>query len=432
MSRRYFVLTLLTILCFTINIYAQKDQKDKKTDKKTIVAIMNFANYGDANIKHLAKSIPESISSTMADIKEIRLVERAQLGQIVNEITLEQTGLVDTGGIERAGKIAKADVLILGSVSGNSFNVVVTIKAVEVATGKLVSGKVVTGTLENIVQLSNQAARTFAAIIAGAGVGMISVSTNPPQAYVFIDGVGVGNSPVVEYKVTAGTHRVLVTKDGYTDYEGTVTVEDKKHEKLTPFLAEHKYFNRSEVLLGVSYLVPLSKELQNSVYYYAQYGQSFDRIILSFEVGYSNIKHDQDIDMPLLGTVTQERTYEYLAGLIHVKVRLAPNWKYVSPYAGGILGWSYLADYRTNKSGRYDSDSQKLSNINTWAVGVSGGFLILPYSKLSLFVDARYMYYPQKIERNDYFQNTPGQLETKVEKYNLHFMTIGGGAIYYF
>lgn len=429
MILRFTAITLFTFLLINTNIYAQKD---KKAGKKTVVAIMNFANYGDAGIKHLAQSIPESISSSMADIKEIRIVERAQLGQIVNEITLEQTGLVDTGGVERAGKIAKADVLILGSISGSSGNVTVTIKAVEVATGKLISGKVIQGTIGNITQRSNQEARTLAAIISGAGIGMISISTNPSMADVFIDGVSAGKSPVVEYKVTVGDHRILATKEGYMDYDESVTVTEDQHQKLNPFLAEFKYFNRSEAALGISYIIPFSKDLENSRYYFLQYGHSFERVIVSLEAGYSEIGHDQDINMPLLGKVTQERDYTYVTGFIHGKYRINPNWKYFSPYAGVIIGYSYITDYRTNKSGKFEDDLEKLGSYKRAALGASAGFLILPYAKFSLFIDARYLYYPQKMERRVFYQNMPGALAEKTEKYNLNFMTIGGGAIYYF
>ncbi len=428
MRRLTLAAAVIGIMLFSTAIMAQKTTKDGKEIKKTIVAVMNFASYGDPNIAQYAKSLPETISSSMASLKEIRLVERTQLGQIVNELTLEQTGLVDTGGIERVGKIAKADVLILGSVSGSSGNITVTIKAVEVATGKLVSGKVINGTNENIVDRTNQASRVIGAIISGVGVGMISVSTTPSQGDVYIDGILVGKSPVVEYKVTAGEHSVKAVKDGYMEYDTTVNLAIDKHEKLTPFLAEHKFFNRTEFAAGAGYLIPMSKDLQNSKYYYAQAGQSFDKVIISFELGYSNIRHDQEIDMALLGKITQERYYDLWIAQLHFKYRLAPSWKYFSPYAGGIIGMTRLYDNRIIR----DDATEEIKSYKLWALGLTGGFIALPYSRFSVYVDCRYYYHPQSVDRLEYTQTTPGKLDSKAVSYKLNFLTIGGGATYYF
>ena len=102
---------------------------------KPSVGVVNFTNHtSGAGLQYLSKSLPESISATLSGSKDIRVVERAQLAKIVDEIALGQTGLFNERQISRAGRMIRADVLIIGSYSGNPERIVLTMKAVRVTT----------------------------------------------------------------------------------------------------------------------------------------------------------------------------------------------------------------------------------------------------------------------------------------------------------
>ncbi len=439
MRKIYITLLAVLITAISVSSMAQRGRRGKR-NKKTVVAVMNFANYGNRSIKYLAKSIPESISSTLAEVKGIKVVERAQLGKIIDEIALRQSGIVDSDDIERAGKVSRADVLILGSISGRSSNIIVTIKAVNSTTGKLLSGKVVKGNSGNIFERANQSARAMGAVISGLGVGKISVSTTPSGCSVYIDGVLAGRSPVVEYKVIEGKHNIKVSKDGYIDYETTISVAAGKHKRLRPYLAEQKFLSRAETGIGAAYFFPMNSELKKSVYYYAFAGQSFDRLTLSLELGFTTMEYEEEVSLGLLGTATQERFYNLINLHGHLKYKLMPGAKYLQPYIGGIVGFTRLSDNRINPSGNYNDgwfkdNVENLKQYNLWALGITAGLVLMPYSRISIYADIRYYYHPQKVKRDLYgvpagLQGDPEVIDTK--EFHLNYFMIGGGAKYYF
>jgi hypothetical protein len=57
-----------------------------------------------------------------------------------------------------------------------------------------------------------------------ASVGTVSFTSSPIGAYVLIDGVFSGNTPVNLTSVAEGNHIVRLTLSGYYDYEGTMYV----------------------------------------------------------------------------------------------------------------------------------------------------------------------------------------------------------------
>jgi len=69
----------------------------------TVVAVMNFFNYGGPGLNYLSSSIPDSVSSSLADIRGIRVIERRELSTQLDEVVVEQTGAVDSEDVERVG-----------------------------------------------------------------------------------------------------------------------------------------------------------------------------------------------------------------------------------------------------------------------------------------------------------------------------------------
>ena len=404
--------------------------------RKKSVAVMNFANYAGKGMKYLSSSLPESISASLSDVEGIRVVERRQLGKILNELALEQTGVIDTDQVSRAGKIARADVLILGSVSGNPSSIVVTIKAVEASTGSIISGKVIRSPLSTLFERVNQSSQSMGAVITGKGIGKISVSTTPSGGRVYIDGLLVGTSPIVEYKVTVGKHRVKAVKDGYMDYEDIVFTKKNGHDNIRAFLPENKYMSRAQFGLGTHYFVPFKKEIKAAPYYFLFIGQSFDKIVLTAEAGFSKLYHDQE--MTVFGSeVTQERFYNIFTLHGQMKFIPFPTWKYISPYIGIIGGWSYIADKRPNDledDGFLAEDVELLDAMHRLAIGGMFGFNIMPLNRVSLFVDGRLYYYPKKLSRDIYGQEFfLGEIKViDSDRHHLMSFSIGGGVKFYF
>jgi len=54
--------------------------------------------------------------------------------------------------------------------------------------------------------------------------GQLTNSSDPIGAEVYIDGVDVGQTPIVEYSVAAGKHTIKIERAGYKTQTETVTV----------------------------------------------------------------------------------------------------------------------------------------------------------------------------------------------------------------
>jgi len=398
-------------------------------NKKT-AAVMNFKGYGDKSIKFLDNALPESISTSLSEIKEIRIVERSQLGKVLNEIALEQTGAVDTGDLSRAGKLAKADILILGSISGTAENVIVTFKAVDVQSGTVLDSKTVKAALSQIFEKTSQAARAMGAIISGKGAGRISVFSTPDGADVYIDDIHSGSTPMVGYMVTTGEHSIKIVKSGYLEHSDSISVKAGSEDKVSVVLARGQVRDRKEIGFGIHFLNSTSPEISSAPLYTIFIGQTFDEILASIELGYSSPHHD--LKIPHLGNIfTQERWYDLYFAHVSASYVPFPQWKYLLPYGGLSAGMIYAVDYRKNVSMK--DDQELLFKQPLLSLGAKLGVNIIPYSNFSLFFEARYYYQPQAMTRYTYTSNgVAGNFSKHTDKIDFHFLSYGGGVKIFF
>ncbi len=66
---------------------------------------------------------------------------------------------------------------------------------------------------------------TTAAVPVQPTTGSLSVTTSPPGAAVFLDGVQKGISPVTIPGIVPGRHALFIKMDGYADYTEPITVQ---------------------------------------------------------------------------------------------------------------------------------------------------------------------------------------------------------------
>ncbi len=395
------------------------------------VAVVNFTNHtGGKGLQYLSNSLPESLSASLAQAKGIQVAERGQIAAIISEIALSQTGLFDEQMVTGAGTLVKADVLILGSYSGNPENIILTVKAVEVATGRVLDGRVVQAPLAELFDVASQAVLSMAAVISGENLGILNVSTTPDGADVYVDGMLAGKSPLVDYKLAVGTHRLKAVKRGFMDADTKLSIEKDARESWTPVLGESRVRNRSEIGLGVSYLRPTYKELDPAPMFTFFLGHTYSKINISGEFAYAVINHNQDIDTPF-GMISQERWYRYMGLSVHAAVLPFETSGYVTPYAGVFAGYSSLMDFRTNKS--ESNNDEKLASQNLWHLGAKLGMTVAPFAKVALFLEGRFYYYPAKVTREVFeSQGILGGLKSHETEYSFNHFTIGGGVKYFF
>jgi TolB-like protein len=435
MCKKLLFLLLTITLLFSNSIYAKRSKKKKS--KKVTVAVMNFTNNGSRSLKFLVKSLPESISTSLANQRKIRIVERNNLKEILGEIELEQTGLIDTGDVSRAGKIAKADILILGSISGNNNNVTIIIKAVNVESGQVITGKIIRGNAANILDKASALSKVLGSVISGKGIAKLSVSSNTKNSNVYIDGVLLGKAPIVEYKVTAGKHTVKVVADDHIDYDTTVNLNAKQNKNVSAILAEIKVQNRIDIGIGAMAIIPLDETLSTGTYYYLFVGHNYYKMHVSLEIGYcgdllgGEIGQEQEIVPPDSLSIDQERWFSMISAFVNFSYIPYPNAQYFSPYIGLIGGISRIADWRENAT--FEGGEELIQKENLYAVGGILGITIIPFAKISLFIEARILTYTKKFTHYTYkSQGIIGEPVQTEDEMAINLAQIGGGIKYYY
>lgn len=415
---RYLFVSLIIPLLLVPKIHAAA--------KKT-VAVVNFQNNsGSASLNYLRTALPESVSGTLSSSKDIKVVERGQLGNILKEIELEQSGAVDAGAVSRAGKLSKADVILIGSFSGNAEKLSVTLKAVDVATGVVVESRQVTANLGEILEQSGQAALMMAASIAGGKVGYVTVTTNPADCEVLIDGVVVGKSPVVDYKLSAGKHRLFIRKADLSEYESDITIAANEHSRINETLVAKR--KPAQVFLGVGYFrqLPASAALQQGNLFSAMLGVSFGKF--SADLTYAlNASWDHSYSFPgAFGNLTQSRNYLVNSYLIGVSFEPFDSARYISPYVGVFGGYTRVSDYRVKGA---DNTQERLASFDLLQLGTKLGIEIMPKFMVSLFLEARYHWFPKNMPRMvNQSQGILGDPVSTTSEINLSNVSIGGGA----
>ena len=89
---------------------------DAKPEPNSI-AVPPFSNKGSKKFAVLAKGITAMIIADLSKVPGVKVLERAKMQKLVDEIQLAQSGLVSEGTAVRAGRLMRADKLIMGDYS---------------------------------------------------------------------------------------------------------------------------------------------------------------------------------------------------------------------------------------------------------------------------------------------------------------------------
>ena len=184
-----------------------------------------------------AAAITNRLRLSLSQTMFFRLIERANMDQILDEVGFQLTGACDTDEcIVQVGKILGARKMVAGSVSKVGTMYTLQIRLIDIETSEIdkeVVHDVFGGIEEVLTQATLSVARQLAGLdetqilqpqiqpATGGGAASISVTSDPPNANVTIGGELKGTTPL-EINVAAGSHEVIVELDGYAVQTRTV------------------------------------------------------------------------------------------------------------------------------------------------------------------------------------------------------------------
>lgn len=374
-------------------------------------------NTGNDGLKFLGRSLSEQFSGTLAKSGQLRVVERAQLGKLLKEIELNQSGLMEDAGSIKATGLSAAQYLVIGVYGGSSSELHVQLKAVETSSGTVVAAREEVASVDTIIGRMQVAADAMALLIAGGALGKISVTSEPSGAIVLIDGSRAGESPLHGYSLPAGSHKIRIEKEGRQPYETSVDINEGELKSVDAHLNDNARREAFFITLSGSYILPKESYAKNPYAVGAEFGYRWRHFLAALQFRWSpSYSHDYSFAAPYT-TLTEKRTYNLFRTTAGIEWHPF-DFTYFSPYlslAGGVLIAS-------------DKPVDSPYNSNAWTntallVSGGGGIALFPYSKVSLLLFGNYLYTPLTIDRETIHSiNFFGTVDKSVE--SLHYAAV--------
>lgn len=142
------LLVLLTCGATPSRAY-QQDLKKMATDlaarihamKHTHVTVVDFVDL-DSKPTRLGKFLAQQLQANLAEPDlDLVVVDQGQLSQLMDQIELLNEGLLDPATGRKLGQMAGTEVLVVGMVMPSSMTVRLDIKAIDLQTAKVITGK---------------------------------------------------------------------------------------------------------------------------------------------------------------------------------------------------------------------------------------------------------------------------------------------------
>ncbi|MFB0515189.1 MAG: CsgG/HfaB family protein [Candidatus Neomarinimicrobiota bacterium] len=149
--------------------------------EKIVIAIVDFQNTSaDDTLDYLEKTIPESISTTMAKGGQLEIVERSRLEAALKEMEMGMIGIVDEETAVELGRAVGASAILVGSFVSIGSILRINARLIDVQTSKVIKAESVQGRVgEEIFDLMDQMAVSMEAQLVGAPQAAVVPPTEP-------------------------------------------------------------------------------------------------------------------------------------------------------------------------------------------------------------------------------------------------------------
>ena len=120
------------------------------------VAVLPVTIAGDSTLQPLSRGLAELMTSDLAMVRNLRLLERVQIGALLDEMKLGQSGRADASTAARVGRLLRAERMVQG-VAAITQNGPVRLSATVVrGDGNVRAGAQANGTFKQLLDLEKQ------------------------------------------------------------------------------------------------------------------------------------------------------------------------------------------------------------------------------------------------------------------------------------
>jgi TolB-like protein len=129
------------------------------------VAVLYFQNQGNPALEPLKVGLAQMLTTDLVGAGGAKIVERAQLQAVLDELKLGHSHVVDEGTAAKVGKLLGAEYVVLGSYFELVGTLRIDARMVRVETGEIVHASGANGRVDDFLSLEREVAGSFRAAI---------------------------------------------------------------------------------------------------------------------------------------------------------------------------------------------------------------------------------------------------------------------------
>lgn len=131
------------------------------------LAVLYFDNQGNEQLEPLKVGLAQMLISDLQGAPEVTVIERARIQEILDELKLGHSGMVDKKTAAKVGKLLGAQWIVMGGYFELMGTLRIDARLVKVETGEIVHAHGVNGTTPEFLSLEKQLAGELKAHLAG-------------------------------------------------------------------------------------------------------------------------------------------------------------------------------------------------------------------------------------------------------------------------
>ncbi len=205
--------------------------------EKTAVAVLQFEPRNISQAE--AVILSDRLRAELVNTRHFNVLEREQMDKILREQKFQLTGACsDASCLVQVGQLMAVSKMMGGTISkiGNTYTVQARVIDVEKGVIETEVSQDFTGTIEDLQQWGMK--KVVWKMVPSAS---LFVSSIPGDAEIYWDLRKVGRTDFKIENEGLGSHRLIIKKPGYEDYDGTVELKEVKDYDIKIRLTTKEY-----------------------------------------------------------------------------------------------------------------------------------------------------------------------------------------------
>jgi TolB-like protein len=132
---------------------------DAAAARRTVAVLAFDNNTGDAEYDHLGRGMAAMMTTDLAAVDDIQMLERERLADVTREIDAQHSSYFDSTTAVKVGRLAGAQFIVTGSLAAVKPQMRIDTRVIRVETGAIVRTAKVTGKEDDFFEMQQKLAR---------------------------------------------------------------------------------------------------------------------------------------------------------------------------------------------------------------------------------------------------------------------------------